>query len=116
MCTTTGNAISLENHVAAILRAEFAFSSKLFVVWKEILCGGRPRGIAFFGRNFSNIIIIVVVVIIIDVVVVTIVILILIISIIISSSSRAPIYCTFQNVKRNTIFRFWLTLISANQD
>ena len=65
MCATTGDAISLENHVAAILRAEFAFSSKLFVVWKEILCGGRPRGIAFFGRNFSNIIIIVVVVIII---------------------------------------------------
>ena len=96
MCTTTGDAISLENHVAAILRAEFAFSPKLFVVWKEILCGGRPRGIAFFGRNFSNIIIIVVVVIIIDVVVVTIIILILITSII-SSSSRAPIYCTFQN-------------------
>ena len=110
MCTTTGDAISLENHVAAILRAEFAFSSKLFVVWKEILCGGRPRGIAFFGRNFSNIIIIVAVVVII-------IVLILITSIIIIiSSSRAPIYCTFQNAKRNTIFRFWLTLVSANQD
>ena len=110
MCTTTGDAISLENHFAAILRAEFAFSSKLFVVWKEILCGGRPRGIAFFGRNFSNIIIIVVVV-----VVVIIIIIILITSIIISSSSRPPFIALFK-MPKETLFRFWLNLVSANQD
>ena len=112
MCTTTGDAISLENHVAAILRAEFAFSSKLFVVWKEILCGGRPRGIAFFGRNFSNIIIIIIIVV---VVVVIIIVIILITSIIMSSSSRPPFIALFKTPKE-TLFRFWLNLVSANQD
>ena len=109
MCTTTGDAISLEIHVAAILRAEFAFSSKLFVVWKEILCGGRPRGIAFFGRNFSNIIIITLVV------VVIIIVIILITSIIMSSSSRPPFIALFK-MPKETLFRFWLNLVSANQD
>ena len=96
MCTTTGDAISLENHIAAILRAEFAFSSKLFVVWKEILCGGRPRGIAFFGRNFSNIIII------------TLVVVVIIIVIILPSSSAAgpPFIALFKMPKETQSFVF----------